>query len=277
MGYNAVGDIESIDCLEVVDMARPITDRINLDDAIQDYLSGESLYSLSSRYGVNRRGLTLHFQKRGVAIRDRSAGQQLRNAHMTREQRLANTAAAHTAMRGKKFPGKGAGRVNTLGAKLKLAQTRQIRQLSVDPAERQLAEMLMTRGLSVIPQQAVGIYNCDIGAYPVAVEVYGGGWHFYGRHLARAPKRLRYFLDAGWHVLIVVVSDRFPLSPVAADYIATFSEHARSHPSLTREYRMIRGAAELIASGSADDDEVAVIPAIRSSRDSLGRYTTVPG
>jgi hypothetical protein len=136
--------------------------------------------------------------------------------------------------------------------------------------------MLQDRGIPTIAQQAIGPYNCDLGAYPVAVEVFGGGWHWYGDHVAIVPKRFRYILDAGWHILAVKIDAAFPLTSVTADYIAAYIQQARSDPSSRREYRVIRGAGETLASGSADDDQISIVPTFTAGRNVLGQYTRVP-
>jgi len=275
MGYNAVGNIEAVCRLEVVDVPAPITKHLDFDHLIEEYIAGESVNSLSLRYRVSRKAISDTLRRRGVHVRNRSESELLKWDRMTPEQRSGQVAAAHASVIGRKFPGRGKGRIAALESRLKLAATVEAKGLGMTSTERELAQMLRERGLVVIPQQAIGIYNCDLGAYPVAVEVFGGGWHFYGRHRARAPERFRYLFDAGWHVLILVVTNRYPLRAEAADYITAFHKLARSDPTSVRQYRMIRGAAELIASASAEDQDLPVIPALASGRDALGRCTTV--
>jgi very-short-patch-repair endonuclease len=128
----------------------------------------------------------------------------------------------------------------------------------ISDAERELAVMLRERDIEVIPQQAVGPYNVDLGTFPIAVEVWGGAWHFSRDH----TERFHYLLDRGWAVVIVYTDKiRSPLGPGAADYIAALIEICRTAPPPAGQYWVIRGSGELSASGRLDDDDVAsVVP-----------------
>jgi hypothetical protein len=126
--------------------------------------------------------------------------------------------------------------------------------------------MLEERGVSCIQQQAIGPYNCDLGAFPVAVEIFGGNWHFSGAHLARSEERTRYLLNAGWHVLMVQATANHPIDAATADYIAVYVKEARRDLSVLREYRVIRGAGETIAGGSANDEHISIVPTLKNGK-----------
>jgi hypothetical protein len=112
-------------------------------------------------------------------------------------------------------------------------------------------------------QKAVGPYNIDIAAKPIAVEIFGGHWHGSGRHVARAPKRFRYLLDQGWPFVIVWADARHaPLTPDAAQYIVTFAEFVRSHPTARREYRVIWGTGEEATPVKPQLNKVAHVPSL---------------
>jgi hypothetical protein len=137
--------------------------------------------------------------------------------------------------------------------------------------------LLRQRGIFPIPQQAIGIYNCDLGCFPVAVEILGGDWMSAGtKRYANYVRRTSYLLNADWHVLMVKTSARYPITPDQADYLVTYIEAARSNPSSTREYRVIRGAGQLVAAGCANDNEVSFVPTFTCTRDLItGRYKTI--
>lgn len=125
-------------------------------------------------------------------------------------------------------------------------------------SETLLGKWLLDKMDGFIPQQAVGPYNVDFGANPVAVEVWGGAFHFSRDH----TKRFRYLADQGWH-LIIVYSDskRSPITIGAADYIVAFLEQSCLDPTAPREYRVIWGNGEVFAAGSLNDDNIArVVP-----------------
>jgi hypothetical protein len=80
------------------------------------------------------------------------------------------------------------------------AETRFRRSLGVSGYERQIAGLLLAAGYEVVHQLPVGPYNIDLAlpACSIAVEVNGGYWHAYGRHLARRNRRLKQIFDEGW-------------------------------------------------------------------------------
>jgi very-short-patch-repair endonuclease len=186
---------------------------------------------------------------------------------MTVAERQAQVAAANVAA---------TGRQKTFAEQCLAAQTRQERRSHASTYEGTLERLLAERGIAIVPQCAIGPYNCDLGAYPVAVEIFGGHWHWHGYHLRVAEKRLNYLLNAGWHVLAILVNKTFPITDATAEYVAAYIESARGDPARRREYRVIRGAGELIAAGSVDDEKISIVPTFTSGRNALGQYTRVP-
>ena len=115
--------------------------------------------------------------------------------------------------------------------------------------ERVVFESLRAYGVKPIPQLAIGPYNCDLACHPVAVEIFGGNRHFSGRHLARAEKRIRYLGNAGWHLLMLVISNACPWTSDTANHLIAYLNLADSDPSAPRQYRVIDGCGELLAGG----------------------------
>jgi len=217
--------------------------------------------------GAVRSSVELRLREAGIALRSQSEAERLKWSRMAPDTRAAQLSAAHTAARGRKA---------TLAERTLRARTVEREQIQTTEAERTLRGMLDERGIIAIPQKAVGPYNCDLGAFPVAVEIFGGDWHFSGRHLARAPKRLRYLMDRGWSVLMVQITERYPLDAAVADYVANFIHAARGEPASRREYRVIRGAGETLAAGRSDDHEISIVPALRNMRDKgAGGYEAI--
>ena len=220
-----------------------------LDDAavVAAYLSGMSENAVAAKFGIGRNMVTRRLAQAGVHHRGRSEAEYLKWSQMTPEQKAAQVKAANDAARG---------RVKSLEEKCMAARTREVRPVNVSEYELALLNLLANRGLRCGTQTAVGPYNCDLTAPPVAVEVWGGNWHFGGDHAARTPERIRHLLDAGWHVLIVVVNRQFPITPAVADYVLAYVKQARRNPAAGREYRMVWGAGEFTSGGRADDDHV---------------------
>lgn len=241
---------------------------VDVDDLIQDYLAGTSINKLAKRWKVSRIVIYHRLREQSVPIRGRGEAERLKWAQMDGVARRRQIQAAHRAACGRKA---------TFEERTLRAVTMQ-RLGHLNPVEQRLANWLAEHGIGTIAQQAIGPYNCDLGAHPVAVEIFGGQWHFSDRHLARLPQRVRYLFDAGWHQLVVVVdSRRYPLHPSIAEELAGFIKRARRHPSAVREYRMLRGAGEVLAACRADDDDLSVVPAFTLGRNPLtGRYQRVP-
>jgi len=173
---------------------------------------------------------------------------------MSPDERRALTDAAHTAWRGQHM---------TLAAKIEHAKSVEQKQAPTTPTERRLAEILKGR-LEVTPLKAVGPYNVDLAAGPIAVEIFSGHWHSYGRAAARAPKRYSYLLDQGWPFVIVWVTNYAPLSASAADYIVAFAERSSSDPTLSREYRVIWGDGQETEPRKPKLDDIANVPSRHS-------------
>src|SRR5579859_2790695 len=231
MCYNVVGDVPSFSSFEVVNMSRERESASDLENAISAYESGENLKAVARRFHIGhrlRRALiergTLrprlpslpvseivaryvagesenalanvycttravvrsHLRSAGITLRGQTEANRLSSAARTPEQHRRYVEAAHIAARA---------HVQSFDEKAKRAKTRQERGLGVSPAELLLAEWLKQRGIEMTPQLAIGPYNVDLGTYPVAVEIFGGGWHAYGRHRRLAPERYRYLLD----------------------------------------------------------------------------------
>lgn len=239
--------------MEVVDLAAERLD-LDVDDLVKRYLSGESEYGIANKLGVSRSVIRRRLLERGVEVRGRSEAGAARAARMTPEERMAQVAAAHEAKRGTPNPHE---------SLVQAAKTRQRRGIGISKTEAEFAKLLEDRGVEFVQQLAVDTYNCDFAIHPVAVEVFGGSWHWYGDHIAQAPERTRHFLNVGWHVLIVTDYGGVPLTGETADYVVSFVQLARAHPSIRREYRVVRGRDEVLASGSIDDDEISIEPAFR--------------
>ena len=242
--------------------------QFDIENLIDAYRDGESMKTISDRIGISRQVIIGRFAERGIHLRGRSEAESLKWSQMSIEHRRSQVAAAHEATRNVPI---------SLEARFARARAVERRAVIKSINEFNLIIMLRERGIEVIPQQAIGPYNCDIGAAPVAVEIFGGNWHWSGRHMQRTPDRFHYILNAGWNTLVVKIETRrYPLVIEAADYVAAYIERIRRDPTGRCEYRVIRGAGETITSGSVDDDEITIIPTLTRGRNSIGQYAAVP-
>ena len=217
------------------------------------YRGGDSVLALAHRHGVDRNAVTRQLRRAGVKLRGASAAQVVRYAGSTPEERQAIVAAAHEAVRGKPL---------APGHREKIAATREQRgEVLSHSGERLLRDWLADRGVVGTLQQAVGPYNADLGAFPVAVEIFGGNWHGNGRHRARFRKRADYFLDRGWWIVVVWASQRRVLTEGAADYVVATLEIARRNPSGRGQHRVIWGDGEEASTCGEDLDKATDVPA----------------
>lgn len=229
-----------------------------IDDLIRLYQAGESQNKLATRFGITQASVSRWIQKRGAGI-SRSEAEARKWSTMTAEQRAAQVASAHEAVRGM---------TRTIGDLERRAAGKQRTRSHATPEELALATLLPGSE----PQLAIGKYNVDIGAEPVAVELFGGNWHADGRHRARLPQRVEHLADAGWNLLIVWCTQGRLLNVAAiAQDALSYLEQSRRDPAFRRQYRVVWGDGQLIAAGCVDDDERTLIPSSVSRYDTAGR------
>lgn len=248
MYYNSTSDVPAVACLEVVDVPAKLPP-FDHDYAIRLYDEGLPVIEVGRRIGVDRGRVRKVLVDAGREV-GCGEGMRRRMAALSAEERVALSAAAHDAVRGSK---RGEDEL------VKRAAGKQRSLAGATDQERAIAS-----AMGIMPgvlQQAVGKYNLDIGAAPVAVELFGGGWHAHGRHRARMPQRVKDLADAGWNLLIIWTHRHHPLDvAVVADDAAAYVERSRSDPSFRRQYRVIWGSGKLISAGCVDDNEVTLIP-----------------
>lgn len=221
-------------------------------EIVRRYQDGESMCSLAEAFNTTRIVIKCRLRAAGIPMRSGAEANRLAMSARTAEEHRRNTAAAHVARRGNADP---------LERRCRRARTRQERQTHSSPNESLLRNWLAERGVEAVIQQAIGPYNTDLGAAPVAVEVFGGNWHAYGYHRRIAAERFGYLLDLGWNLVIVWVDQRIhPLTTAAADYIVPFVKQSRSDPTFRRQYRVIWGDGQEVPVSGDDLDQLAHIP-----------------
>jgi len=240
--------------------------RRNTKKIIGLYKSGMSEKAVSDAMNIGRNVITRIFNENGIKRRSASEAETLKWKQMSASKRKQQLKAAHDATRG---------RPQTIDHLLKRSKTQANIQNNVSKYETKLMRMLQKRGHWPVPQLAIGPYNCDLALHPVAVEVWAGGWHFGGTHLRRFEKRTRYIMNAGWHVLIIVISGSrgrsFPLTPAVADYVISYVNQIRSKPSSVCQYRVVWGAGEETTGGSLNDDKLSCIPPFTAGKNTITR------
>lgn len=241
------------------DVLRPTRIEIpNLPHIIERYLAGESEQSLAKELGVSRSVLSRRLAEHGIQRRDISDSMYIRWANATPEQKSRMLDNAHEASRGSSVPDE---------RKERVAKTRERISYFISPIENIMADWLREFGMSITQQKAIGAYNVDIAVNepPIAIEIFGGGWHSSGEHAARFVERFKYILNQGWHVVIVWLDARhYPLDIRAANYIVTFIEELRLNPPTISQYRVIRGDGKTVSATNKYFNSQAIIDRLRA-------------
>lgn len=284
-------------------MAAP-TNSLNLDDAVQRYLAGETPPQIRAATGVSSSVLFRERTRRGIPPQKtiRLSGAELVESYQRGESELSlaarygvsrNVIRRHLLEQGCDTRGRSDAsfvRAAKMTAEERAAQAeaahdavRGVEQTEeqllaralgvervgkVEPGgEQAMLGWLTERGETPIPQKAVGKYNVDFAVGPVAVEILGGGWHSAkATHARRTP----YILNEGWAMLFVWNHEgRSALSERAADEVVAFANQVRRDPSLIGEYRVIAGNGETLARGRVEDRQFTLVPPPRG-RGELG-------
>jgi very-short-patch-repair endonuclease len=242
---------------------------VSASKVIRLFKSGVGISGIAARMSCSPRPIERVLRDAGIPVRDRSAQQAARWQRSSWAQRRAMLVKAHAATRGRK---------NTRSQLCKAASTRETNLLSwrVSSYERQLLRRLRSAGLRCTPQKAIGPYNCDIAVGRIAVEVFGGHWHWHGAHAARFKKRIREFFDAGWSVVMIHATADSPITQAVADHVIAAAKRADRSKSSGPEYRVVWRGGELSTGGRADDHEVTIEPPFTATRDlESGRYKSI--
>src|ERR1019366_8790922 len=184
-------------------MTHPILDQLNIDNLIQRYKSGETVAEIASDIGVSHntvgKRLNKHIVMRKAGTRrmdidavtsmyteDKLSGRtiakqmgvserliynRMEEAGVQRRPGWEDNVIAWSAAGAKAKLGKPRSRETSE----KIALTKELRRaVREGPDEVRLIDLLEHKGLSVIPQKAIGVYNVDIALAesPVVVEVF---------------------------------------------------------------------------------------------------------
>ena len=145
--------------------ARPRLRELDTAAIVTRYLAGESELALSRAFGIDRNGIRRRLLEAGISPRGRSAAMFTRMANTSPEDRKKLAQPSHDALRGTKRP---------FSQKVRRALTREAQGIGISPVEAQFSAALADRGLHTLPQLAVGPYNIDIAAPPVAASGMNG-------------------------------------------------------------------------------------------------------
>lgn len=226
---------------------------IHLDDVASRYQAGESEQAIAKSFGVSRSVVRRHLREAGVEIRGRSQATALRMAKLTPEERLRLAENAHAAVRGKP---------QSVEHRVKCALGREANPPPMPATEAEFAALMLSRhGVRMERERAIGPYNMDFALTEsrVAVEIYGGNWHASSRHAARHRQRLDYMINAGWAVIVVWITPRWPLTDWAADYVVSLHERRRAGEAGGGQEHVIRGNGDAGPVGEVNPQNGAIV------------------
>jgi very-short-patch-repair endonuclease len=247
----------------------------DIDNAIRDYIAGDSIEVTARRYHIGDVRLTTILRDKGL-FRDRTTrycrmgakiattlrsklgvnAQDIVRRYVAGESELSiandlgisrnvvemRLTIAHIPRRGVSA----ANRIRFTNP-IKRAITTRKAHFSMGRGENEVCALLEARGYKPLQQAIIDRYNIDLLLPAVVVEVHWQTGHpFYRAH---DRKRLEYLTNSGWNVIYIWVTPPHPLTDTAADYIVAFQKQTRGNPSGIGEYRVIRGTGELVASG----------------------------
>lgn len=242
--------------LERPESSKGITPEI----CFERFTSGESKSSIAHSFGVNLSIVQNMLAYCGIPrAGSQKEGIKLRYSFMSDEARKEITKKANQGRKGN---------IDTYERKIRRAKTNSQNFTNVSKYERTFAELLTENGIEFTQQANIGIYNADFAVGNIAVEIFGGGWHAYGEHLARLAKRTNYILNNGFNLFIIWVgigNDKV-ITINALNDLIKWRQELSLNPSTFGKYRVIRGNGEFVSVGSSNDDYFALIPpCIRSN------------
>lgn len=248
---------------------RAAISRPPLEEMLALYNAGIGIGGIAKRLGAGRTYVREVFKKAGIEARNPHEQQLERMRRTSPEERQRLAKAAHDAVRGKK---RGEEQF------IKSAITRyQYNTFPPSVYEDALAKILRKRGIKFIQQYPVSRYNCDFIINGVAVEIFGGQWHFHGDHFARLEERTKKILGAGYSLVFVLATQQHKIDAAIADKIISETNILGGDKTSPRQYRVIWGTPDLVTGGGADDEKITIVYPLASRRDpATGRYKGVP-
>lgn len=241
---------------------------LNVIAAINMFNSGIGINGIAKALNVSAIVIKDRFNRFNIKTRSRSEQQFARMAITTFKDRQHLTKKANSIARTRK---------QTFEEISKRAIKSESTLIRASHYEIALHNMLIERGIKPIPQKAIGTYNCDFAINSIAVEVWGGGWHWHGEHIAKTDKRFRYIMNAGYNIIVIAIDNRRkPLTAAIADYLVSEIQRLSSNPPPICEYRVIWGAGEFTVSGCLNDNHISVEPPFTNARNpTTGKYERI--
>ena len=225
------------------------------DGVLESFNNGESVYSIANRLNVSRPTVIRWLSEAGITTRSQSEAGIVRAAAMTAEERAAQAAAAHEAVRGRIVP-----------ESEKIQRSKSVEQRAANGAftlsdgESAMLNWLTNRGFNCTLQKSEWIYNLDIAISDnFAIEIFGGNWHAIKQRRIHEVARLEYLLGRGWNIVYIWNTPVIPMHEICADKVVEFFNFTSDNPSSRGKYWVIRGDGQISTAASSDVDESSFV------------------
>jgi very-short-patch-repair endonuclease len=214
------------------------------EEMVKLFDEGTSVLGIARKYSCSRGAVCRRLEQAGRTPRGCGESQTLRweRAPVGEGQRI--TAAAHVAARGRRHTFE------------EMRNRADCRQRLADPTKLKGHERafydLASPFLKLVPQLAVGPYNLDfsVADSPIAVEIFGGGWHLADKHIRLFNQRSPYIRDAGFSVVAIWCCKKQTIDRRGVDYVRALVDQARGDKTVLREQYVICGDGQPATTGS---------------------------
>jgi very-short-patch-repair endonuclease len=225
---------------------------IDGEQVTRDYLAGDSLVTLSGRYGASGDALRRILSKAGIDTRTRAEAQVLRAAAENPEAKATRYRLSSASL---------TGRVMSQDSLAARALSNQDTQRLVGRHEPEVCDLLRSVGLQVRPQLAVGRYNLDLAVGEhLAVEVHTSRHAPNLVNRAATPKRrVNDLTEQGWRLLYLWCPDG--INPEDCDQVVTLAQILSPLPPTVAQQLVVRCHGYPPALGRPRNDQRPVIPA----------------
>lgn len=249
-------------------LSNSLGDKLPAIQIISLYTSGISENAIANQFKVSRNVITRILTKNGIERRNNTVANRLMMSKRSLAENIRNTKAANKAIRGKPQPKKW---------REKTAKTLEVNPINVGKGEIELIEKLRAKGFKVTHQKAFKRYNLDIAfdEFPIAVEVFGGGWHTHGNHARLFRERFDDICNAGIIPVIVWISKDYPIDNGIVEYLVALAERLGSGESLPCQEHVLWGNGKPCSVGKDKVKYNAFIGGDKSGnlvRDKNGRF-----
>lgn len=244
------------------------------NDVIRRYRSGESASAIGRHFGVTTTCVTTALKRAGV-MPALTRGAHTRRTDEVRIITLFQQGVAPSDIVTQTGVSKSGlyAILRRAGVELRghdgQIQTHEMRVARADAIERRgvgnefeerIRAMLTNRGLNTRAQVAIGAQLVDIVLpdQSVAVEICCRGTFFKYVRDGWIVQRIRECAERGWHTYVLGFLNAPDVVDQSIDDVVLWAQFLDRAPPVRRQYRVVWGGFELLATGCSDDDQITL-------------------